>query len=114
MAIVISSIRSFTTSYERYPYEGQRRAHPFLEELLASILQASAAFFHRPPAQKHVFHFSVYLVYPLDQSIACFQMIGDGAEVCADMRFLTVRNGAVYESKPVIKLLRCLNRLLWM
>ncbi len=76
---------------------GGEETHPFLEQQLASVFQALATFFHRPPSSQHVRHFPVNLIYPLDQPVTCFQVVRHALQMCAYVRFLAVCHRAVDE-----------------
>ena len=80
--------------------------HAFFEQLFTSVLQTLPTLFHASPTLQHTLDFLVDLIYSLNQSVACFQVLRDTGEMCTKVGFLTMRHRAVDESEPVVELLR--------
>jgi hypothetical protein len=88
--------------------------HPFIKQLLAGLLQAFPTLLDASPLIQHAGNFSIDLVDATDQPVAHVEMFGHTQEVLPEVRLLAVRNRTINQRKPVVKLLRCLDRLLRM
>jgi hypothetical protein len=90
------------------------RTYPFVQQLLAGILQAFPTLFYAPPLFQHARNLGVDLVDAADQPVAHVEVFRYAQEVLPEVSLLTMRHRAVNQSEPVVKLLRCLDRLFWM
>jgi hypothetical protein len=92
---------------------GQDVAHPFIEQLLASILQAFPTLFNTSPLLQHTGNFGVDLVDSADQFVAHVEVLRHARQVLSEVRFLTMRYRAINQREPVVELLWGLDGLLW-
>ena len=68
------------------------RTYPFVQQLLAGILQAFPTLFYAPPLFQHAQNFGVDLVYATDQSVAHVEVFRYTQEVLPEVSLLTMRH----------------------
>ena len=85
-----------------------RRTHPFIRQLLAGVLQTFPALLDAPPLIQHATSdIGIDLADAADEPVAHVEVLRHAQEVLPE-----VRHGVVDERKPVVELLRVLDRLL--
>ena len=92
---------------------GEREAYLLHKQPFASILQALSTFLDPSPTLQHIRNFTFQQCYPLQNTVAHLDMVGDRLQVSVKVRFLTSGNRLVDQREPVVELLRGLDGLLW-
>lgn len=82
-----------------------------MQHSFAGVLEIPAAFLYISPLVQHTLYFLLDVIHAPQEFLACCPMLGNAFKVCTEMAFLAMRDGALYERKPIMKLFRGLD---WM